>query len=289
MSSPPRSYLNDGEHYDACHAHRLDDVPFWTQAASSCRTVLELGCGTGRIATPIAASGRRVVGVDSNQSMLDQAQRKARAAGVDIQYVLGDMRSFDLGRDDLDLAILAFNTVNLLLTLDDALACLRCARRHLSPTGRLIIDTFLPTPARLVGEELQSEYVLPDDVKIAITAHRSYDPAQQLRTLDLVIRSSNGAIAHRSVRGPRLLPVGAGPPADAGRLRRRGGLRRLRPAAARRALAPADPRRLAAGVGGRTRPGRTRRRRTPQRVSGLYLIRCGWSASVPRRRLRSAS
>lgn len=193
MSDRPRSYLNDGEHFDACHAHRLDDVPFWTQAASSCRTVLELGCGTGRIATPIAAAGKRVIGIDSNQSMLDQAQRKARAANVDIQYVLGDMRAFDLGRDDLDLAILAFNTINLLISLEDALACLRCARRHLSPTGRLIIDTFLPSPSRLVGEELQSDYVLPDGVKIAITAHRSYDPAQQTRTLDLVIRASNGA------------------------------------------------------------------------------------------------
>jgi len=193
VSSPPRSYLNDGEHYDACHAHRFDDISFWTQAASSCRTVLELGCGTGRIAIPIAVSGRQVIGIDSNQSMLDQAQRKTRAAGVDIPYILGDMRSFDLGRDDLDLAVLAFNTVNLLLTLDDALACLRCARRHLSPTGRLIIDTFLPSPARLLNEELQSDYLLPDGVKIAITAHRSYDPAQQLRTLDLVIRASNGA------------------------------------------------------------------------------------------------
>jgi len=193
VPSPLRSYLNDGEHYDACHAHRLDDVPFWTQAASSCRTVLELGCGTGRIAIPIAASGRQVIGIDSNQSMLDQARRKTRAAGVDVQLVLGDMRSFDLGRDDLDLATLAFNTVNQLLSLDDALACLRCARRHLAPTGHLIIDTFLPSPARLIDEELQSDYVLPDGVKIAITAHRSYDPARQLRTLDLVIRSSNGA------------------------------------------------------------------------------------------------
>ena len=196
MPSAPPSYLNDGVHYDACHAHRLDDVPFWTQAASSCRSVLELGCGTGRIAIPIAAtgaaSGRRVIGLDSNPSMLDQAKRKARAAGVEVDYVLGDMRAFDLARDDIDLALLSFNTINLLLTLDDALACLRCARRHLAPTGRLIVDTFLPSPPRLLAEELKIDYTLPDGVKIVITASRSYDPAQQLRTLDLTIRSSAG-------------------------------------------------------------------------------------------------
>lgn len=196
MSGPPRSYLNDGEHYDACHAHRLDDVPFWQQAAAGCRTVLELGCGTGRITTPIAASGaeagRQVIGIDSNPSMLDQARRKARAAAVEIQYVLGDMRELDLGRDDLDLALLSFNTIGVLLTLEDALACLRCTRRHLAPTGRLVIDTFLPSPQRLLAEELNIDYTLPDGEKIMITAHRSYNPAQQLRILDLVLRSSNG-------------------------------------------------------------------------------------------------
>ena len=196
MPPAPTSYLNDGVHYDACHAHRLDDVPFWTQAASSSRYVLELGCGTGRIAVPIAATGatagRKVIGIDSNQSMLDQGRRKARAAGVEIDYILGDIRSFDLERDDIDLAVLAFNTINVLITLDDALACLRCARRHLSPTGRIIIDTFLPAPTRLLAEKLEIDYTLPDDEKITITAHRTYDPAQQLRTLDLVIRSSAG-------------------------------------------------------------------------------------------------
>jgi ubiquinone/menaquinone biosynthesis C-methylase UbiE len=196
VPGPPRSYLNDGVHYDACHAHRLDDVPFWQHAAADCRAVLELGCGTGRITTPLAASGaelgRHVIGIDANPSMLDQARRKARAADVDIEYTLGDMRSFDLGRDDIDLAILSFNTIGVLLTLDDALACLRCTRRHLAPTGRLIIDTFLPSPPRLVADELRIDYTLPDGEQVMITAHRSYDAAQQLRVLDLVLRSSEG-------------------------------------------------------------------------------------------------
>ncbi len=195
MPSTPTSYLNDGVHYDACHAHRLDDVPFWQHAASSCRQVLELGCGTGRISIPLAAAGaaigRRVIGLDSNPSMLDQARRKAHAAGVELQLVQGDMRSFDLGRDNIDLAILSFNTVNVLMTLEDALACLRCTRRHLAPTGRLVIDTFLPSPPRLIPDQLKIDYTLPDGEKITITASRSYDPAQQLRVLDLVIRSSD--------------------------------------------------------------------------------------------------
>lgn len=187
VTQPPRSFLNDGEHYDACHASRHDDLLFWIKMASSAKSVLELACGTGRIAIPLAVKGAHVTGLDNNQSMLDQAKRNARGAGVEIDWVLGDMRSFDLGRDDYDLVVLAFNGLNLLLTLEDALSCLRCARKHLAPNGRLVIDTFLPTPERLVAEDLQIDYVLPDDAKVTIKARRAYDPAAQIRSLDLIV------------------------------------------------------------------------------------------------------
>ncbi|MDQ3368988.1 MAG: class I SAM-dependent methyltransferase [Myxococcota bacterium] len=191
--SPPRSFLNDGEHYDACHASRHDDLLFWIQMASSAKSVLELGCGTGRIAIPLAVKGSQVTGIDTSESMLAQARRNARGAGVDLEWVHGDMRTFELGRDDFDLVVLAFNGLNALLTLEDALACLRCARRHLAPTGRLVLDTFLPSPERLTAEDLEIDYTLPDDAKITIKARRSYDPAAQLRSLDLVIASSDGS------------------------------------------------------------------------------------------------
>jgi ubiquinone/menaquinone biosynthesis C-methylase UbiE len=190
--NPPRSFLNDGEHYDACHASRHDDLLFWIKMASSAQSVLELACGTGRIAIPLAVKGAQVTGLDNNESMLEQARRNARGAGVEIEWLHADMRSFDLGRDDFGLVVLAFNGINALLTLDDALACLRSARRHLAPSGRLVIDTFLPTPERLAAEELQIDYTLPDDAKITITARRSYDPAAQTRSLDLSVASTAG-------------------------------------------------------------------------------------------------
>ncbi len=193
VTVPPRSFLNDGEHYDACHASRHDDLLFWIKMASEARRVLELACGTGRIAIPLAVKGSQVTGLDDSDSMIAQAQRNARGAGVDIEWVKADMRSFDLGRDDFDLVVLAFNSVNLLLTLDDALTCLRCARRHLAPNGRLVIDTFLPSPERLLAEDLEIAYVLPDDAKITIRARRSYDPAAQIRSLDLTVASSDGS------------------------------------------------------------------------------------------------
>lgn len=190
--NPPRSFLNDGEHYDACHASRHDDLLFWIKMASAAKSVLELACGTGRIAIPLAVKGAQVTGIDNNASMLDQARRNARGAGVDIEWVHADMRAFDLGRDDFDLVVLAFNGINVLLTIDDGLACLRAARRHLAPSGRIVIDTFLPTPERVAAEDLQIDYTLPDDAKITIKARRSYDPAAQTRSLDLAVSSTAG-------------------------------------------------------------------------------------------------
>ena len=161
--------------------------------ASSAKSVLELACGTGRISIPLAVKGAQVTGIDNCQSMLDQGKRNARGAGVEIDFVLGDMRNFDLGRDDYDLVVLAFNGLNLLLTLEDALSCLRCARKHLAPNGRLVIDTFLPTPERLVAEDLQIDYVLPDDAKVTIKARRAYDPAAQIRSLDLTVDNAGNS------------------------------------------------------------------------------------------------
>ena len=155
--------------------------------ASDAKSVLELACGTGRVAIPLAVKGSQVSGIDNSASMIEQAKRNARGAGVEIDWIVGDMRQFDLGRDDFDLVVLAFNGLNLLLTLEDALACLRCARKHLAPSGRLVIDTFLPTPERLVAEDLQIDYTLPDDAKVTINARRSYDPAAQIRSLDLKV------------------------------------------------------------------------------------------------------
>jgi ubiquinone/menaquinone biosynthesis C-methylase UbiE len=191
----PRSFLNDGGHYDACHAYLVEDLPFWKSLARPGTSVLELACGTGRIAIPMAQSGAIVTGVEVNDSMLEHARRKSGAAGVAIEWIQGDMRSFSLPSTAYDLIAIGFNGINLLLSVDEALACLRCCRRHLAPRGRLVIDTFLPLPARLVDSDIPEKtasYVAPEDgAKIAVTGRRSYDPFRQIRHLDLTIQSSS--------------------------------------------------------------------------------------------------
>ncbi|MBE3132115.1 MAG: class I SAM-dependent methyltransferase, partial [Acidobacteria bacterium] len=57
------------------------DVPFWTRLARRAGgPVLELGCGTGRVLMPVAATGVRLVGVDLSAPMLARARRRMRRA-----------------------------------------------------------------------------------------------------------------------------------------------------------------------------------------------------------------
>src|SRR5258708_11819857 len=71
------------------------DVKFWqTLARQQSGTVLELGCGTGRLALPLMKSGASVVGIDRSDAMLARARAKARRAGLGdrVRFVRGDIR-----------------------------------------------------------------------------------------------------------------------------------------------------------------------------------------------------
>lgn len=60
--------------------------------------VLDIGCGTGRIATLFAAQGMSVVGIDYCTEALEQAAARARESAIAVQYVLADvMRLPDSG------------------------------------------------------------------------------------------------------------------------------------------------------------------------------------------------
>jgi SAM-dependent methyltransferase len=71
------------------------DVRFWIDLArQQSGAVLELGCGTGRLAIPLMKSGARVVGIDRSAAMLGRARVKARRAGLGegVRFVRADIR-----------------------------------------------------------------------------------------------------------------------------------------------------------------------------------------------------
>lgn len=83
--------------YDWENARTLGrrDVPFWRALALQVEgSVLELGCGTGRITVPLGRAGVPIVGLDRSAPMLARARQRVRRArlGENIRLVRGDIR-----------------------------------------------------------------------------------------------------------------------------------------------------------------------------------------------------
>lgn len=106
------------------------------------RSVLDAGCGTGRVAVELAHRGIEVVGVDVDPSMLEVA----RAKRPDLAWVLGDLAAVDLGRR-FDVVVLAGNVMIFLAPGTEA-AVVRNLARHVQPDGALVAG-FSLDPGRL--------------------------------------------------------------------------------------------------------------------------------------------
>ena len=107
-------------------------------------SILDLGCGPGRIAGPLAALGHRVTGVDDGAGMI-------AALPPGVEGVVADARTVRLGRR-FDAVVLASHLVN---APRDGAAFAATAAAHLEPDGIVIAETYPPgwDPASGVGRE----------------------------------------------------------------------------------------------------------------------------------------
>ena len=127
----------DGDSYDANYERREaagEDVHGEANFLGryGLRSVLDAGCGTGRIARELAKRGLDVVGVDLDPVMLATAIRKA----PEMTWRQADLETVDLGRT-FDAVLMAGN-VMIFLTPGSEGRVLRNVARHLAPAGLLI-------------------------------------------------------------------------------------------------------------------------------------------------------
>ncbi|GIG41337.1 class I SAM-dependent methyltransferase [Cellulomonas phragmiteti] len=179
-------FYADAATYDRLFPGSEQAVAFYrAEARRQGGRVLELGCGTGSKLIPIASDGRPCTGLDLSADMLAAAARKADARGVQVRWVQGDMRGFDLGRT-FDLVVIAANSLLHLLTAEDLVGCLRSVRRHLAPGGRLVLDVFNPSVRALAladGVRRRRDalsFVDPDRGLVHVDVADTYDAATQV-------------------------------------------------------------------------------------------------------------
>jgi len=153
--------------YDSVPAYiNRRDVQFYVdEARDAGGSILEVGCGTGRILIPIARDGHTVIGLDASPGMLERCRAKLQGEPETVRRRVtlhqGDASGFDLGRP-FDLVIAPFRVVQHLTTIDDQLRFLDSVARHLAPGGRLAFDVFNPDLAALVSADGTEREDTPD-------------------------------------------------------------------------------------------------------------------------------
>jgi SAM-dependent methyltransferase len=95
-------------------------------------SVLDAGCGTGRVAIELARRGVEVVGADLDDDLLAVARSKA----PELTWVSADLARLDLGRS-FDVVVAAGNVIGFVDATDRAHAVAACAA-HLAPGGHLV-------------------------------------------------------------------------------------------------------------------------------------------------------
>jgi SAM-dependent methyltransferase len=129
----------DGDEYqarfDKLAASGLDvhgEADFVSSLVPRPRSVVDAGCGTGRVAIELARRGMTVVGVDLDHSMLDRARR----AAPNLEWIEQDLTALDLGRV-FDAVVMAGNVPLFTPPGTHAGVVAGCAR-HVAPGGALI-------------------------------------------------------------------------------------------------------------------------------------------------------
>jgi ubiquinone/menaquinone biosynthesis C-methylase UbiE len=138
--------------YDWENARTLGkrDVPFWRNLALQAGgSVLELGCGTGRVTLPLGRAGIRVVGIDRSERMLARARTRTKRARLfdKIALIRGDIRFTPFAVPGFTMVMAPYGILQSLLRERDLAATLEEVHRVLEPGGTFGIELVADLPS----------------------------------------------------------------------------------------------------------------------------------------------
>jgi SAM-dependent methyltransferase len=113
------------------------DLAVWEELADAAAApLLELGCGTGRVALHLAERGHEVWAVDTDPALLQALEANPSRERLALHAVCADVRALALGRR-FELIIAPMQLIQMLGGVDQRRAAMEGAASHLTPAGRL--------------------------------------------------------------------------------------------------------------------------------------------------------
>jgi len=157
------------------------------------RTALDVGCGAGLLAEPLARLGAHVTGIDAAPELIEAARTHAGETGLAIRYVAGEVAALD-GRFDLVTALEVIEHVA------DPAAFVRSLADRLAPGGLLVMST----PARTAWSRLLTITLAEGTGRIPRGTH-AYD--QFLSPEELADLLGGAGLAVTATRGIAFSPA----------------------------------------------------------------------------------
>ena len=127
----------------------MDNIPYeeWTDYVKELFAeegvkdgiLLDLGCGTGSVTELLAESGFDMIGIDNSEEMLEIAMEKRAESGLDILYLLQDMREFEL-YGTVKGVVSICDSMNYILDDEDLLDVFKLVHNYLDNEGIFIFD-----------------------------------------------------------------------------------------------------------------------------------------------------
>jgi ubiquinone/menaquinone biosynthesis C-methylase UbiE len=127
--------------YEALNTSGFDDAFYLVLAGRTPKTILDMGCGTGRLACALALRGHSVTGAEPSAAMLEVA--RSRPGATDVRWINVAAATLAL-ETRFALIIMTGHVFQVFLTVTEVSAALRALRRHLAPGGRLAFETRNP-------------------------------------------------------------------------------------------------------------------------------------------------
>jgi SAM-dependent methyltransferase len=219
-------YDNWADIYDKVYAYLDYDISLYIELARKADgSVLELGCGTGRVSLALADAGFDVTGVDVSPRMIERATAKAKERGLSakVRFVDEDMLNVEVrvpaepGDDEepakemkegFAMVCFPFRSFQSMLTVEEQREALENAAAHLRDDGVLVLDLFVPEMDQLGNPHDEAvpfhvrDVDQPDGGTIVVWGQNMWDPLAQVNSARLIIEEldPSGLMLYRLYR-----------------------------------------------------------------------------------------